>query len=75
MQINLEGTLRHKGNPNIPEHHATFGIYNEITARGLNTYVTIGVKEGENVASVDVKLEELEKMVEALYAASRSGGI
>ena len=78
MDIELKGTLRHKGKATIPDHYATFGIYNEYdkgVGQEPKTFISIGVKEGSKVASVDIRLEELERMMDTLYAASRTGGI
>lgn len=66
MDIELKSTIRHKGKTSDeePNHYTTFGIYNDIDWKGKGRYfVTIGVKEGDTVATADIPLDDLRKLV------------
>lgn len=72
MEIDLKATLRHKGKSSREEenHSATFGMYNEWGRNGtLLYYVTIGIRDGDKMVSIDLPWSELQSVIGVLDAS------
>ena len=72
MDIELKSTVYNKGrSSSVAENHqATFGIYNELDRNGgMQNFVTLGVLDGDDTASIDIQWEEFEAVYDLLSSA------
>lgn len=70
MDIDLVTTVYDKGKSGDGSRHCTFGIYNEVTPQGkIKNFVTIGIKDRDDIATLDVQWSDFERVFAMLDAA------